>query len=221
MDNRNKWIIALLTFFLPFLTGCAAGDGNDEGFTMANEAAEIGNWGQGIYDGEWTVNKQVVDTARLVVTSKLSVRLPEEYLTSLCFQDDASKNSIKESPKNSNMDGDAVAKPQGLPTDIRFSVQGYSEVAQFSSFSSSVVSSDYETYYISGSYYVMIGSTLCCIDMLSMENGNIIYRADTGLWTIAITVSGFRITRLDTGEQTESKLPAPVTLYYNAKEKKG
>ena len=37
------------------------------------------------YEGEWTCDKQVIDTARLEVTNVLRLRLPEEYLRNLCF----------------------------------------------------------------------------------------------------------------------------------------
>jgi len=211
--GRSKWTIALLTLIAVILTGCAAGDANEE-VNMKDANINTANEGYGIYDGEWTVNKQVVDTARLVVTDKLSIRLPENYLTSLCFQ--SNQKDI-----NSVTFINGAVKPQGHPADIRFSVQGYSEVAQFSTFLPTMVNSGRETYYIPSSFNVTINDRAYRVDLLSSENGNIIYRTDTGLWTIAISVNGFIVTSLETKEQFERQLPIVTTLYFNTKKRIG
>lgn len=55
--------------------------------------------------------------------------------------------------------------------------------------------------------------------LLSDGPMNAIYRNDTGLWTIGITVSAFRVRNEDTSEEQVRRLRIPIALYYSAKER--
>ena len=211
--GRTKWSIALSVLIMVLLVGCATEDGDDAVKMNADITTPTDHVGYGIYSGEWTVNKQVVDTARLIVTDKLSMRLPENYLTRLCLQHDSTLRNIP--------DYDGAPKTQGTVNVIRFTIQGYSDNALFSTFFSAFSESGSENYYIPASFEASIGGYPFRIDLLSTESCNLLYREDTGLWTIVISIIGFHTNCLDTGEQTECKLPAPVTLYYNARERIG
>lgn len=157
----------------------------------------------GIYDGEWTVNKQVVDTARLEIGSSLKLRLPEDYLTRLCFPD----KSGAESPQ-----------PQGKSIVVYPSTQGYSEQMELYNFCYAIFDQkNGKRFYSIGYYYATITDVDYRIDLLSNDYGNAIFRLDTGLWTIAIPIRGFFISNTITNEEREQPLSQPVTIYYNAK----
>lgn len=157
----------------------------------------------GIYDGEWTVNKQVVDTARLEVFDELKFRLPEDYLTRLCFPD----KSGAESPQ-----------PQGKSIVVYPSTQGYSEQMELYNFCYAIFDQkNGKRFYSIGYYYATITDVDYRIDLLSNDYGNAIFRLDTGLWTIAIPIRGFFISNTITNEEREQPLSQPITIYYNAK----
>lgn len=157
----------------------------------------------GIYDGEWTVNKQVVDTARLEIGNSLKLRLPEDYLTRLCFPD----KSGAESPQ-----------PQGKSIVVYPSTQGYSEQMELYNFCYAIFDQkNGKRFYSIGYYYATITDVDYRIDLLSNDYGNAIFRLDTGLWTIAIPIRGFFISNTITNEEREQPLSQPITIYYNAK----
>ena len=157
----------------------------------------------GIYDGEWTVNKQVVDTARLEIGNSLKLRLPEDYLTRLCFPD----KSGAESPQ-----------PQGKSIEVYLSTQGYSEQMELYNFFYAIFDKkNGKRFYSIGYYYATITDVDYRIDLLSNDYGNAIFRLDTQLWTIAIPIRGFFIANTITNEEREQPLSQPITIYYNAK----
>ena len=163
-----------------------------------------------IYDGEWTINKQVVDTARLEVINGqvLRVRLPEVYLEISCFE----KEHV------------SSAKPfsiahKGLPAIINLQNQGYSEKAEFNSITAAEISDQGTTFFSNLSFYVTIDDVDHQVDLLSDEPGNAIYRNDNGQWTIGFTVNAFRVTNQNTLEMQMRTPLKPITLYYNTKER--
>ena len=218
---RKGSLLIVLGAIMIFWVGCTT---DDTGY-IATEApvSENGiNTTYSVFDGEWTVNKQEVDTARLeVLGSRLRVRLPERYLMRLCLSYLDSTKFDYMSDVNDGLSGNDVPEelPKSEPVDLISTIQGYSENAQFSTISSNVISYDNETVFTNGYFYAQIYGTSCQIDLLSKESGSIVYRMDTGLWTIALTVSGFLVTRLDTDMQMVCHLPIAATLYYNAKER--
>ena len=163
-----------------------------------------------IYDGEWTINKQVVDTARLEVINGqvLRVRLPEIYLEISCFEKEHASS----------------AKPfsiahKGLPAIILLQNQGYSEKAEFNSITAAEISDQGTTFFSNLSFYVTIDDVDHQVDLLSDEPGNAIYRNDNGQWTIGFTVNAFRVTNQNTLEMQMRTPLKPITLYYNTKER--
>lgn len=156
----------------------------------------------GVYDGEWTVNKQVVDTARLEVFYELKLRLPEDYLTRLCFPDKSGADS---------------PQPKGIPMMVRPITQGYSQQMALYAFLTMMKDNGKKALYGSGYFYVTIHDTDYRIDLLCSESSSSVFRLDTQLWTIAIPVSGFLIVNTATNEEQEQSLSAPITIYYNAK----
>ena len=160
------------------------------------------------FTGVWTVDKQVVDTARLEVTEVLRVRLPEAYLTSLCFNSGTDKASAP----------DAI-EPMGIAAKIEIRNQGYTNEAIFSDFTASAEKHDSTTLYRSAYFVVNINGDNYVVELLSTENGSAVYREDTMGWTIAIPIDRFRITNVKTLEERVKRLDNPITLYYNTKER--
>ena len=166
-----------------------------------------------IYDGEWTLDKQVVDTARLEVSFdrlKFKVRLPEELLASLCFEEDQFLNDTSK---------DLKLECIGKPAEIVARDQGYTDNAAYLSFNSTAEKYDGIVLYNLASFTIAIENISYCIHLLSKENGNAVFNEDTGLWTIAITIDSFLVTHQNKETLFERSLPAPVTLIYNAKKK--
>ena len=100
-----SWLPRVLTATIVLsVTCCALNEPIDDAFYDGPVSFD-----RAVYEGEWTVNKQVVDTACLVVGSPMRVRLPEAYLLSLY------------TPAL----GDAVVQPQGVATELWLNEQGY------------------------------------------------------------------------------------------------
>ena len=160
-----------------------------------------------VFDGEWTMNKQVVDTARLEVTNVLKVRLPEKYLCLFSFED----------YYTSSADPRWSIEYKGLPTVIPFKDQGYTDNATFNSFAVPEKNYGMNLFFKQASFYATINGVDYRVDLLSDEPGNAIYRNDSGLWTIGFTVNSFLVTNLETQEEQVRTRNTPIVLYYNAK----
>lgn len=155
-----------------------------------------------VYDGEWTVNRQVVDTARLEVTKVLKVRLPEEYLGASCFENDEALSA---------------GKYKGQPVVIPFRYEGYTDYATFNSISSTEKNYNGTVLFNSVSFTVAVDGVDYRVDLLSDEPGNAVYRNDNGQWTIGFTVKSFLVTNQETHEEQMRTPHTPIALYYNTK----
>lgn len=164
---------------------------------------------QTVYEGEWTVNRQVVDTARLVVGPTLHVRLPESYLLSLCQSADKSNLVAK-------------AEPLNVPAEIQLVAQGYSEQSQYMAFAPSMLQdASAGVRFRASSFSVLIDDRLHRVSLLCQENANAVMQTATGQWTLGIPVSALLVTDMTTGQSVEHRLPGTVTIYYNTKRRIG
>ncbi len=164
---------------------------------------------QTVYEGEWTVNRQVVDTARLVVGPTLHVRLPESYLLSLCQSADKSNLVAK-------------AEPLNVPAEIQLVAQGYSEQSQYMAFASpTLLDANAELRFNTSSFSVLIDGRLHRVSLLCPDNANAVMQTDMGQWTLGIPVSALLVTDMTTGQSVEHRLPGTVTIYYNTKRRIG
>jgi len=190
-------MMALLVTVALTLTACSI-DGKDDVYmdvAPQNEARGI------IYDGEWTVDRQLVDMAQMEVSySLLTLKLPEAYLAGLCFGEAS--------------DPMACA---GQPIRIPFAEQGYSDNAAFYSFTMGTMNYLGETMSCTGYFSVKIGNVDYDVDLFSNENGSVVHRIDTGHWTVAVPITHFLVMNQITQEQKVHKLSSAVTLYYNTK----
>ena len=156
-----------------------------------------------IYDGEWTVDKQVADTARLSIRSDLAavmLEFPVIYLSNLFFQNE-----------------DSLIVTQWYLYPLNLTEQAFSEIGNYHI----IIPADRfgESEYIIGGFQVTKNHITKEVMLITNEMGNGIYRLDTGLWTISFTISSYYITNGATGESSLNPLPEPITLYYNAKKR--
>jgi hypothetical protein len=201
MKRRMKYL--LLLSLSAMLVACMDADGYMDK-SYANEGDNASSVMDGSFDGEWTVNRQVVDTARLEVKNGvLRVRLPEQYLAQLCWPETNSTPACL-----------------GRPVNISLVQQGYSESSQYMSFASPAMNAKQgQALYHSCSFYVANGSEWR-IDLLSANCGTAIFRYDTQLWTIGLSVDRVLLTNTVTGQQQERQLYTTIPLYYNAQKRR-
>ena len=185
-----------------FLTACSDFENDETAEVMYAASPQYA-----VYDGEWTMNKQVVDTARLEVTKVLKVRLPEKYLGTLCFGGEYADDNHALS----------ISEYKGQPISIPYRYEGYSTNAVFSSIPSTEKSYDGVMLFNNVSFTVAIDGVDHRVDLLSGEPGNAVYRNDNDQWTIGITVTSFYVTNLETREGQVHTPNTPIVLYYNTK----
>jgi hypothetical protein len=198
---------ALLTVVMPLIAACSVADEDSSEPTMSDNNNVAFS---GIYEGEWTVNSQVVDTARLVVTDNLmQLRLPEEYLLSTYIL-----------PHLTDHTGSLDYHLGSIPTGILIEPQGYSQMSQYMSFASPTIQeSSTKRWYKSCSFYANIGGILYQIDLLSEVEATAVKQNTTGQWTLGIPIDGFLLTNLllSTHESERIEQPYSFTIYYNTK----
>ena len=202
-----KWFLpSLLVCLTGMMTGCSVKEEDayiDLRHPM-NDAMIISS----IFDGEWTVNKLVVDTARLVVRANgvMEVRLPERYLLGLCFSQVAGEDTT-------------TIEPGNTPTLMDVYQQGYSETSIYMSFSPErLESGDAQRHYVNSHFIAAIDGKPYSIGLLSDEIATAVMQRTTGQWTIGIPINAFSVTNLalSTYEpEAVKQLPQPVTIYYN------
>ena len=196
---------ALLAAVLMTTAGCSNG-GEDNAYADLRPRISDGNV-YGIYEGEWSVNKQVVDTARMELNAngEIQLRLPESYLLGLCF------------PEATN----EVVKPSNVPSLVKVYQQGFSDTSQYMSLDYEMTQNDNaERIFVNCSFLASVGRTPYSIRLLSKELATAIIQNATGQWTLSIPIDGFVLTNLylsSTDKSETVELPHTVTIYYNTK----
>lgn len=213
--------MAILAAGMLMLSACKEGDSYD----MANVQSNIQSAGieEGNFFGEWSVNGLVVDTARLQVSDKLIVRLPETYLAHRCFSQNSTDNHASDIPDTDKAEeGIVIAqniKLLGQPAKIRITNQGYTSAASYSNIDSATEETDGKKLFRPAYFLVTVEGVMHLVELLSDENGNAVFMGDTLGWTIAIYINGFRIINTETMETHERFLDKRIELYYNTKER--
>lgn len=197
---------ALLAAVLITTAGCSKGDENAYADANPQHTNNL-NVGKSIYEGEWSVNKQVVDTARMELNAngEIQLRLPESYLLGLCF------------PEATN----EVVKPSNVPSLVKVYQQGFSDTSQYMSLDPEMTqNANAERIFVNCSFLASVGRTPYSIHLLSKELATAIIQNATGQWTLSIPIDGFVLTNLylsSTDESETVELPHTVTIYYNTK----
>ena len=162
-----------------------------------------------VYEGVWTVDREIVDSARLDVTDHhLILLLPVDYLTRLCFPEDGEESQ-------NNFSGYGNVTPHQELAHIAITGQGYTEKANYNVFSPEIRDFADKALFCQASFVVEKEGTELLVSLLSNEQGTAIYQTDYDQWTIGIPISCFLITNNETQEQIMRQLPAPVTIYFN------
>ena len=200
---RKCLMTPLLVAMAAMMMNCNSSDFNNEIYSA------MGDVTFGIFEGEWTVNKQIVDTARLVMRAnrEIQVRLPESYLIGLYYTEYTDKNNIE---------------PGNKTTTIELTQQGYSTNSKYLTFSSETLQAeDARRFFVNCSFMVTINNEPFLVNLLSYENATAVMQTTTGQWTLGIPIDAFLIKNLTTGKSMERKLSIPATLYYNTKRRIG
>ena len=182
------------------LAGCK--DMDDYDYSPGMGQNDVAILPPGVFDGEWTVNRQVVDTARLTVDGSLRLRLPEAALTGLCSPGEAWGTMEANEPQS-----------------YALHQQGYSEQSQFMTLVTPTVAlaDGQQVFYLPCHFRTVVGGRGYSVSILSRENGLAVYSNETQLWTIGIPVNGFQVRSDEAAEPDIVWLPQTVSLYYNAK----
>ena len=206
--EKNSWLTAIMAAGMLILTACSTDEADAGAQYMDNVPHE-----NAVYDGEWTIDKQVIDTARLeVLPTGLRLRLPESYLTVLCFDKEALSSAWP-------FQYECMAQPMAQPVVIPFRDQGYTNNAKYATMTTTEKSFDGMTIYSPASFSITVNSASYRVALLSNEPANAVYRNDNGLWTIGIPIERFLVTNTATNEEQVRTPHNPFTLYYNAKER--
>lgn len=206
---RTWCLPAIVVAIMSVAAGCSVGDTADD-YDSYMESSKSYDVGKSIYEGEWTVNKQVVDTARLVVAGTIQVRLPENYLLGLCY------------PGSNDKSSPVTVKPCNNAIKTGLLEQGYSEQSQYMAFTATTMqTADMQLLFNTCSFDAIVNGASCRISLLSKENASAVLRKASGQWTLAIPVSAFLVTDLSTGQTTTRELTATTILYYNTKQRIG
>ncbi len=191
--------------FIFLLSACSVDDGDSYDAMIENSF----NQQYAVYNGEWTVNKEVIDTARLEVTSVLRVRLPEFYLGVCCFEKEYSSSSMPV----------RIIEYKGQPAIIPLNYVGYTTSATFNSLSPGEKNYDGRILFSNAAFYVAIDGVDHRVEVLSDEPGSAVYNYDNDLWTIGFTVTAFCVTNMATNEQEMHTPHTPQTFYYSTRQR--
>ena len=192
--------IVLLSCLIALLTACTV----DDAESYDAQPSMFKDVQYAVFDGEWTVNKQVVDTARLEESDILRLRLPEEYLALYCFEEEMVSAEYH------------LFEYKGKPVEIRFKNQGYSTTATFSDLVPAENSYSGWGNFCQATFTMAIDGVEYSVNLLSDVTGSVIYKHDTGLWTISIPISSFLVTNMETQQQEVRTPHTQLTIYYNA-----
>ena len=228
VGNMKQKIILLMVLIAGF-TACSKDDGDDNISAIIAPVMDP-LMGIGEYEGEWIVDlldKQVVDTAKLIVTnSSFQVRLPEEYLL------------INHRPIGSPLYAvDQYGNPVNLPDDpyetymynieyepsnlvLEYVNRGYSSDSKYIELSLNSNSYPSDENPVLGQIryidkYAMIGALIFKIGFSRDISGVAVYDQATGLWTIKLKLD---IIAYDTIANEELHFN-PTELVYIAKKK--
>ena len=200
MKTTGKiWLLACMAAAVTMLTGCSTDDSETsdsvaEYTNGANQALATGT-----YEGEWTVNQQLIGVAQMEMGITMKLPLPQHYLATYCFGD---------------ING--AAETVDAPSEYYLQQQGYSDNAVFMNYLPSMERTvNGLMLYNNGEFDFTLDDTLYHIIVLSTQNGSVVYNLNTQQWTVAVPVLAFRITDTETQETRQENLEQDFTLYYN------
>ena len=225
-----KQKIILLMVLIAGFTACSKDDGDDDVYAAYEPKADI-LMGIGEYEGEWVVSlldKQVVDTAKLIVTnSSFQVRLPEEYLLINHRPIGSPLYAVDQYGNPVNLSDDPYEtysyyieyKPSNLV--LEYVNRGYSSDSKYVELSLNSNSYPSDENPVLGQIryidkYAMIGALIFKIGFSRDISGVAVYDQATGLWTIKLKLDIIAYDPIIANEELHFN---PTELVYIAKKK--
>lgn len=211
------WIMAVIAAGMLLLTACSEKN-DDDRKDLQTEIDQSSNGYTEVYEGKWTVDKHVIDTARLEVVTVnkqtlYSLRFPENYLLSLCFPDIYEKTQLEILLCN-----DDEIVPLNHTNQLSALVNGYNDSGTYLNFGWNTLYRDEipkEMTFDLGTFDATVYGVHHSIKLLAKESGTIIYRNDTKLYTISIPIECLLDYDYGKNELNCHNLPAPITIYFN------
>ena len=221
-ENGRKWWLRALAAAVVMLTvACSAEDADSYDAPLQPETT-LSVAASGVYEGEWTVNRQVVDTARLVVVDNvIQIRLPEKYLLSTCFglYGDKWGDNVPDEDDISSVGNLVSYEPHDTPVTVQMLAQGYSEQSQYMSFAGALMLDGGSPLRFNNcSFEATVDNVPYRIDLLAGETATAVLQNATGQWTLGIPIDAFLVSNLETGEVELNEISS-TTIYYNTKKK--
>lgn len=192
-----KLKLCLLMMLVAGLVACSGGDDGLEAYDPQLNVPV--NEGIGEFDGEWIIDQQVVDTARLVMTNEhFQLRLPEEQLLRYALGLLSSSGDVSTPGSVSPSFDDTPDYQKAYETSDNsqwsFQLQGFSENKAYYEFYDTLLDSTDQN-----AFSVCSGKVLFILDneeafswplaFYSNEPKVAIFDRDTKLWTIKITLN--------------------------------
>ena len=205
------WLPSLLSAIMLLTVACSTDDEDNLKYGLIDDGISSSI----LYEGEWTVNKQVVDTGLLQIEDDLVYfNLPDTFLLSTYII-----------PMYAGGSSDKTANVSYEPLDysssvIRITPLGYTGTSQYNSVSSPTVQDfGVQLLNLTCSFEALINGASYKISLLSEEKAMAIQQKTSDQWTLSIPVDAFRLENLSPNEPTVEKLqlPSTVTLYFNTK----
>ena len=225
-----KQKIILLMVLIAGFTACSKDDGDDDVYAAYEPKADI-LMGIGEYEGEWVVSlldKQVVDTAKLIVTNNsFQIRLPEEYLLINHRPIGSPLYAVDQYGNPVNLSDDPYEtysyyieyKPSNLV--LEYVNRGYSSDSKYVELSLNSNSYPSDENPVLGQIryidkYAMIGALIFKIGFSRDISGVAVYDQATGLWTIKLKLDIIAYDPIIANEELHFN---PTELVYIAKKK--
>ena len=229
VGNMKQKIILLMVLIAGF-TACSKDDGDDDVYAAYEPKADI-LMGIGEYEGEWVVSlldKQVVDTAKLIVTNNsFQIRLPEEYLLINHRPIGSPLYAVDQYGNPVNLSDDPYEtysyyieyKPSNLV--LEYVNRGYSSDSKYVELSLNSNSYPSDENPVLGQIryidkYAMIGALIFKIGFSRDISGVAVYDQATGLWTIKLKLDIIAYDPIIANEELHFN---PTELVYIAKKK--
>lgn len=224
-----KQILILLLVLIAGLAACTGPDDDDKlGHNIEMESPGISQFGE--FEGDWILNNEKIDTAKLIVTEhSFIVRQPSEPLIKyaakefidnpqIVFEKMNNASSFEEINDNNGFDlSDLVVEASNDLYCWFYEPQGYSANKSYNAFSSSSYATQTDFKIIRGTMYYVLKNEKATFGYLSIMTDKpmvAVFDRNTQLWTIRITLNKLSYVIGGDTYETIVDLSSPVDLLF-------